>query len=79
VAAAAQARHVSTNAERHRVAVIRVEVQEPPADGLLIELLEVAHDAGADRLLGSVTSATQLCRVIEDWLMHVSTRPGGYR
>jgi hypothetical protein len=59
---------VTTEQDRHRVAVIRVEVRSPQPDGLLIELLEVGHPPGADRLLGFTTSARGLCQLIERWL-----------
>lgn len=57
--------------ERHRVAVIRVELREPPANGLLIEVLEVGRDRVTDRPLGSATSAPELCTIIEDWLSQI--------
>lgn len=61
-----------TDSGDHRVAVIRVEVRGPPANGLLIELLEVARDKTADRLLGSATSAAELCTIVQHWLAHLA-------
>ena len=64
---------MTTDSEHHRVAVIRVEVRDQPADGLLIELLEVGQAPGSDRLLGSATTASCLCRVIERWLQELTS------
>jgi hypothetical protein len=44
------------------------EVRDPASGDLLIELLEVGRERGDDRLLGSATSATEACRVLEIWL-----------
>jgi hypothetical protein len=73
----ANTRNMTSDGERHRIAVIRVEVLDQSAPGLLIELLEVGRDPGADRLLVSATTAAGLGRVIEDWLRELSSRPGG--
>ena len=59
---------MATDNERHWVAVIRVQVRDQPANGLLIELLEVGRVPGDDRLLGSATTASGVCRVIAQWL-----------
>lgn len=67
---------MSIDNDRHRVAVIRVEVREPPERGLLIELLEVGRDRDADLLLGSATSADQLCTILRGWLAHLTEQPG---
>jgi hypothetical protein len=60
-----------TDEQRHRVAVIRLEVREPPEGGLLIELLEVGRDHDRDRLVGAATSAAELCVLIDAWLSRV--------
>ena len=64
---------VTMDSERHRVAVIRVEVREKPAAGLIIELLEVGRVPGGDRQLGSATTASGISRVIERWLQEMSS------
>jgi hypothetical protein len=50
------------------VAVVRVEVRDADSALLHIEILEVAHDRGRDRLLGRATNATDACRVLDNWL-----------
>ena len=57
-----------TGAQRYQVAVVRVEVRDQSADGLLIELLEVGHERHKDRLLGWATDAAEACRILEGWL-----------
>jgi hypothetical protein len=54
--------------ERHKVAVVRVEIRDRAVQHLLIELLEVGQEQEADRLLGSATSAEEACRVLAAWL-----------
>jgi hypothetical protein len=68
----ANTQSVITDSEHHRVAVIRIEVRGQPADGLLIELLEVGRAPGGDRLLGSATTASGLCRLMESWLQELT-------
>ena len=65
---------VAIDPDCHRVAVIRVEVRDQPGDGLLIELLEVGRVPGGDRLLGSATTASGVCRVIERWLRELTSQ-----
>jgi hypothetical protein len=66
---------MTTDGERHRVAVIRVEVIDQSVPGLLIALLDVGRAPGTDRLLGWATTAAGLGRVIEDWLREVRQAP----
>lgn len=73
MATAADTRHVITDSDRHRVAVIRVEVREPPDDALLIEVLEVGRLPDGDRLLGAATTTAGLCRIIERWLLEITS------
>lgn len=58
--------------ETHLVAVVRVDVREPIATGMLIELLEVGRESAADRLLGSATTIPDLCLLIQNWLQSYS-------
>ncbi|MGE5697843.1 MAG: hypothetical protein ACM4D3_22155 [Candidatus Sericytochromatia bacterium] len=64
---------MTTDSERHRVAVIRVEVREPPDEALLIEVLEVGRLPRSDRLLGAATTTTGVCHIIERWLREVAS------
>lgn len=73
MAATTDTRPVTTDSDRHRVAVIRVEVREQPDDALLIEVLEVGRVPGGDRLLGAATTAAGVCRVIERWLREIAS------
>ena len=61
--------------ERYQTAVVRVEVRDRSAGGLLIELLEVGRERREDRLLGWATNAAEACRVLEVWLRGLS-QPG---
>jgi hypothetical protein len=54
--------------ERHRVAIVRVEIRGRNPHELLIEMLEVSNDAGADRLLTSTTNPREACRMLAAWL-----------
>ncbi|HEV2781360.1 MAG TPA: hypothetical protein VGX25_18410 [Actinophytocola sp.] len=47
---------------------MRVEVRDADGPRLRIELLEVGHDHGRDRLLGRATNAADACRMLDDWL-----------
>lgn len=61
-------------ADRHRVAVVRVEIVGEAAEGLRIEFLEVGRGAGGgDRFLGSATDIAGGCRVFLDWLTELAT------
>lgn len=59
---------MDTRAERRSVAVIRVEVRDRSAGGLLIELLEVGCEHGADRVFGRATDPVQAGGQLEQWL-----------
>jgi|tagenome__1003787_1003787.scaffolds.fasta_scaffold20085317_2 hypothetical protein len=72
MAVATDTRPVITDSERHRVAVIRVEVREPPDDALLIEILEVGRLPDSDRPLGATTTSAGVCQIIERWLREIS-------
>lgn len=74
MAVPADTRLVITERDRHRVAVIRVEVREESTDGLLIELLEVGRMPGGDRVLGSATTPAGACRVLECWLAELTSQ-----
>jgi hypothetical protein len=63
---------VAIDRDHHRVAVIRVEVRDRPPGGLLIELVEVGQAPGSDRRLGSATTTSELCRLIEQWLRELT-------
>lgn len=56
-------------ADRHRVAVVRVELVGDAAESLLIEFLEVGRGVdGGDQFLGSATDVAGGCQVFRDWL-----------
>ena len=61
------------DADRHRVAVVRVEVIGETVKSLLIELLEVGRaDGGGDRFLGSATDVSGGCGVLHAWLREIA-------
>jgi hypothetical protein len=67
-----------TEADRHRVAVVRVEIIDEATRTLLIEFLEVGRDAGgADRYLGSANDVAAGCDVLREWLCQITSGEGG--
>jgi hypothetical protein len=57
---------------RHRVVVVRVEVPGVGDSDMLIELLEVGHQPGGDRLLGRATTPADAARLLQNWLASLS-------
>jgi hypothetical protein len=77
VTAPAHTAGVSHTADRrHQVAVVRVEVRDADNVRLRIELLEVGHDRGRDRLLGRATNAADACRMLDNWLRALAAGTG---
>ena len=71
-------RHADTmaipEADRHRVAVVRVEIVDEAATTLLIEFLEVGRGAKrGDRFLGSATDVVSGCDVLRAWLTEITS------
>jgi hypothetical protein len=64
-----------SEADRHRVAVVRVELLDEATRTLLIEFLEVSRGSGGeDRYLGSATDVTAGCGVLRDWLCEIASQ-----
>jgi hypothetical protein len=60
-------------ADRHRVAVVRVEIVDEAANNLLIEFLEVGRGIdGGDWFLGSATDVASGCGVLRAWLGEIT-------
>lgn len=59
---------------RHWIAVIRVEVGDGAGGGLLIELLEVGPERGADVVVGRATDPAQAGILLERRLRKLERR-----
>ena len=63
-----------SEADRHRVAVVRVQLLDDITKTLLIEFLEVGRGSGGeDRYLGSATGVADGCSVLRDWLCEIAS------
>lgn len=63
-----------TDADHHRVVVVRVEVINESTRTLLIEFLEVGRGGDSeDRYLGSATDIAGGCDVLRDWLCEIKS------
>lgn len=55
----------------HQIAVVRVEVRDRAAGGLLIELLEVGSERHADRVIARATDPAKAGSLLERWLRNL--------
>jgi hypothetical protein len=56
---------------RDHVVVVRVHLRDPAADLLIVDLLEVGRDSGADRQIGRATDPTAAAQLLRDWLLEL--------
>lgn len=53
---------------RDKVAIVRVEIREPSSESLIVDLLEVGRDRGADRRIGRAADPDAAGHLLADWL-----------
>jgi hypothetical protein len=61
-------------ARRDQVAVVRVEVRDAAAGSLIVDLLEVGRERGADRRIGRAADPATAGQILCDWLIEVLAR-----